>query len=503
MDAQELPFGLLRDRISATQHQSQPESSNISSNQPLDSVMSEPYHFDSYSHPTNVEEPIPRPSNQRTSMNANTAPWPSMNMNPIPFYGGFRSHFPPAEQHRYPGALYTSPVHSLTIPTTDMVSRERESIAIAANRRAVQEARLAASLTAQQDPPAKLSTPPCKSTGTASRKPVEGECPVCWEPFLDTQTILFCQTTCGNNFHKSCIVEWLTAPANRQELLKCPMCRGAWDDQELKELHQENGISSPRPTKRFRADPAWALRQQRQEHMRRITRQRVYERRNSAERSRTYDNRPDFFVRDEQSPQLSPTTSPTSPQNQFSPTMAYQLPINPSFTPMPRPAPGMVQPMVPGSSNNSQPPAFGVSQFMPNVNNNNNGFRPAQMMPFQFQPPQAISAFRAQPGPPYPMHPAMTPQNYQPANMSMSQFGQMSQNHPQGTRTPATPVMQHNTLPAQQHPCPAMRQQNMTTQQQIYPGNFAPQQPSPGSQASWEYHQYYYSQTYTTVYMNH
>lgn len=478
--------------------------------------MSEPegpesHHFDSYSYPTNVGEPPQR-------MSGNATLWASMNMSPLPlnFYGGFQSQFLSTEQHPHSGPLYTSPAHSLTIPPPDVVSRERLALAIAVEQRAAAREARNSSPTAQQEPSAKPTTPPCRSTGAATRKPVEGECPVCWEPFHDAQAILFCKTTCGNNFHKTCIVEWLTAPANRQESLKCPMCRGAWDDQELKELHQENGISSPRPAKRFRADAAWAAQRQRQEHIRRFTRQRAYERRNSAERARAtpvaYDNRPNFFVRDEQSPQMSPT-SPTSPQNQFPSTMPYQLPGNSSFTPIPRQTPGLTQSMMPDGGTSfvqmstiSQPAAFGVSQFMPNANNNNssnNGFRPAQMMPFQFQPPQAVAAFRAQPGPSYPRYPAMTPQNYQTANLSMSQFGPMSHGHPQGTRTPATPTIQHRTLPAQQHPCPAMRQHNTTMQQQVYPGSFAPQPPSPGSRASWEYHQYHYSQTYTTVYMNH
>ncbi|QDS71344.1 hypothetical protein FKW77_002264 [Venturia effusa] len=400
--------------------------------------------------------------------------------------------------------------HSLTIPTTELASIERQSLALAANQRAAREARIAASLTPQPEPPAKSATLPYKSTGTVTRKPVEGECPVCWEAFLDAQVILFCKTTCGHNFHKSCIVEWLTAPANRQELLKCPMCRGAWDDQELRELHRENGISSPRPAKRFRADPTWAARQQRQEHMRRITRQRVYERRNSAERPRAtpamYDHRSNLFVPDEQSRQMSPV-SPTSTPNQFSPSMPYRQPTSSSFAPMPRTVQGLTQPTVPSGGSSSlqvsthaQPTAFGVSQFMPSPSNSNsNGLRPAQMVPLQFQPPQAISTFPAQPGQAHPMY----HQNYQPANLGMSQFGPASHNHPQGTRTPATPIMRNSALSAPQHPCPAMRQQNIAMQQQVYPGSFASQPPSSNSQSLWEYHQYHYSQTYTTVYMNH
>ncbi|TLD20046.1 hypothetical protein E2P81_ATG09116 [Venturia nashicola] len=515
----EYPHGI-RNSANLQPQRRQMEPSFIDLHHPRGFVMSDPealgpQDFNSYSYPTNAQEPPSQTQNQAPRMNGNATPWASMNINSIPhgFYGGFQSQYSPAEPYPYPGHMYTSPVHSLTIPPPDVVARERLALALAMEQRAAAREARNTSPTSQQENPAKPSTQSCKSIASATRKPVEGECPVCWEPFLDAQTILFCKTTCGNNFHKSCIVEWLTAPANRQALLKCPMCRGAWDDQELKELHQENGISSPRPAKRFRADTAWAAQRQRQEHIRRFTRQRAYERRNSADRSRAtpvaYDNRPNFFVRDEQSPQMSPT-SPTSPQNQFSPTMPYHLSNNPSFTPVPRPTPGPIQSMSPADGNNfqmstfSQPPAFGVSRFTPDANNNaniNNGFRPSHMMSFQFQPPQAVAAFGTQSGPIYPRYPAMTPQNFPPANLGMSQFGSMSRTEVQGTRTPATSIMEHINLPVQQHPCPAMRQQNTTMPQQVYPGSFVPPPPSAGSQASWEYHQYHYSHIYT-VFMN-
>lgn len=508
----ELPFGY-RDQNPSTQQQIS-ETPYVLANQPRYSAMSEPdvleaFDFDAFLN--NVEEPPPQPPAQPTRMNGNAPSWASSAPVTNYIYGQ-----PPREQvPHYPSSESVYGYTSRNVPPrpsldTEMVSRQRQSLlATAAAQQAEREA-LIESLRAQQESPTKSSPPPAKPAVPATRKPVEGECPVCWESFLDKQTILFCKTTCGNNFHKSCIVEWLTAPSNRQALLKCPMCRGPWDDQELKELHQENGITPPRPSKRFRSDPNWAARNQTRDHFRRLHRQRVYERRNSADRSRAapvaYDSRPNFPGRpsaDHQSPQMSPT-SPTGPQNRSSPMMPYQMPTNAAFSPVPRPAPpGMVQSMTPNGpfiqvSHIPRPTAFGVPQFMPNGPNATNGLQPARMMPYQFQPPHEVAAYRTQPGPAYPMYPAMTPQNYQPANM-MPHFGQMSQNRPQGIT--ATP-MQYNTSPLQQHPCPAMRQQAMPMQQQVHPGNFMPQPPSPGSQASWELRQYHYSQTYT-VYMNH
>lgn len=515
MDA-ELPFGY-RDGNPLTQQQQlqpPPETSFAQPDQPRDSLMSEPemgenFDLDAFLH--DAEVPRSHPPGLPMRMNANATPW---TLTAPVNYG-----YPPSGEstRQFP---YSEPVYGYTSrfgaprlipPSMGMASLQRSSSqATAATQQAEQEALYGTNL-ARQETFAKLCSPPAKSTISATRKPVEGECPVCWEAFIDTQTVLFCKTTCGNNFHKSCIVEWLIAPANRQESLKCPMCRGAWDDQELKELHLENGISPPRPNKRYRPDPGWVARHQQREHLRRLARQRAFERRNSTDRSRaaisTYDSRPNFIA--EQSPQTSPT-SPTGPENRFAPQMmSYPTPTSTAFSPAPN-APGMAHSSQSMASNGTFiqpsyiPPAaaFGVPQFIPN--NGNITLQPAQMMPYQFQPfHEAVYATQSNPA--YPVYPAMIPHNYQPATAAnmMPQFGQMSQpDRRQGM--PATPIMQHGNMPHQQHPCPAMRQQNMSMQQQpqSHFGNNMLQPLLPSSQASMQLRQYHYSQSYT-VYMNH
>jgi hypothetical protein len=59
-----------------------------------------------------------------------------------------------------------------------------------------------------------------------NRKPIEGECPICYddlEPGKDA--IVYCQTSCGNNVHKSCMQKWIAMAKNKAT---CPYCRAQW-----------------------------------------------------------------------------------------------------------------------------------------------------------------------------------------------------------------------------------------------------------------------------------
>lgn len=61
----------------------------------------------------------------------------------------------------------------------------------------------------------------------ANRKPIEGDCPVCFENMVDADetrpqdVTSFCES-CGNNFHKVCVQNWTAAHGNPT----CPLCRG-------------------------------------------------------------------------------------------------------------------------------------------------------------------------------------------------------------------------------------------------------------------------------------
>lgn len=42
-----------------------------------------------------------------------------------------------------------------------------------------------------------------------NRKPVEGDCPICFMEFEpDKEEIVWCRAACGNNIHQTCFQKW-------------------------------------------------------------------------------------------------------------------------------------------------------------------------------------------------------------------------------------------------------------------------------------------------------
>jgi hypothetical protein len=75
----------------------------------------------------------------------------------------------------------------------------------------------------------------CKGEGLppegAARKPLEGDsdCPICFDSMnAGTQTLTYCRSTCGANFHNECIQHWLGQNTRGQST--CPNCRQPWED---------------------------------------------------------------------------------------------------------------------------------------------------------------------------------------------------------------------------------------------------------------------------------
>jgi hypothetical protein len=63
-------------------------------------------------------------------------------------------------------------------------------------------------------------------TEEGNRKPIEGECPICYTDFEpDKEAIVYCKAGCGNNVHKDCMQSWMTAKAGKAT---CPYCRAQW-----------------------------------------------------------------------------------------------------------------------------------------------------------------------------------------------------------------------------------------------------------------------------------
>ncbi|GIL74514.1 hypothetical protein Vretimale_2209 [Volvox reticuliferus] len=64
------------------------------------------------------------------------------------------------------------------------------------------------------------------------QRPVEGECPICYENLVASgrgpaEAITFC-TSCGNNMHKDCFDRWATSKRSSGQTVTCVYCRAPW-----------------------------------------------------------------------------------------------------------------------------------------------------------------------------------------------------------------------------------------------------------------------------------
>lgn len=65
-------------------------------------------------------------------------------------------------------------------------------------------------------------------TNDGARKPVEGECPICYMDLEEeSNELVWCKAACGNNVHKSCFEQW--AASQRGSTVKCVYCRTPWE----------------------------------------------------------------------------------------------------------------------------------------------------------------------------------------------------------------------------------------------------------------------------------
>ncbi|KAL5340029.1 hypothetical protein BJX70DRAFT_397265 [Aspergillus crustosus] len=63
------------------------------------------------------------------------------------------------------------------------------------------------------------------------RKPVEGDCPICFTEFEpETESIVWCRAACGNNIHKTCFQQW--AATQNAQGVRCVYCRAPWETQD-------------------------------------------------------------------------------------------------------------------------------------------------------------------------------------------------------------------------------------------------------------------------------
>ncbi len=71
-----------------------------------------------------------------------------------------------------------------------------------------------------------------KYNGT--RKPIDGECPICVFDMEPSEEIVWCKASCGQNFHKECFEHWKTS--KHGGLVTCPYCRAEWEGDSRKHL---------------------------------------------------------------------------------------------------------------------------------------------------------------------------------------------------------------------------------------------------------------------------
>ncbi|ORY19258.1 hypothetical protein BCR34DRAFT_209094 [Clohesyomyces aquaticus] len=59
-----------------------------------------------------------------------------------------------------------------------------------------------------------------------NRKPIEGECPICYTEFeSDKDATVYCKVSCGNNVHKESMGNWACVRVSKST---CPYCRAIW-----------------------------------------------------------------------------------------------------------------------------------------------------------------------------------------------------------------------------------------------------------------------------------
>lgn len=80
------------------------------------------------------------------------------------------------------------------------------------------------------------------SDTSGKRKPVEGECPICYMDLEEQQNeLVWCRASCGNNMHKTCFDQWVASQRGKQ--VRCVYCRANWEgDQEILSKVAQQGV---------------------------------------------------------------------------------------------------------------------------------------------------------------------------------------------------------------------------------------------------------------------
>ncbi|KAF3000602.1 hypothetical protein E8E14_000731 [Neopestalotiopsis sp. 37M] len=92
-------------------------------------------------------------------------------------------------------------------------------------------------------PPIEVGDDAEKPKEDKNRKPVEGDCPICFMPFEASEETVYCRAQCGQNIHQECFEMWAATKrqngGTRDGRVTCPMCRTPWqgDDDLVKKIN--------------------------------------------------------------------------------------------------------------------------------------------------------------------------------------------------------------------------------------------------------------------------
>ncbi|KAG0156792.1 hypothetical protein PDIDSM_3973 [Penicillium digitatum] len=87
-------------------------------------------------------------------------------------------------------------------------------------------------------------------TTTGERKPIEGECPICFHDF-ENKEITTWRQLCGSNLHETCFKVWEATAHASHDIVRCLYCKALWkgDEREMPhpcgEVVRAKGVRSP------------------------------------------------------------------------------------------------------------------------------------------------------------------------------------------------------------------------------------------------------------------
>eukprot|EP00761_Pharyngomonas_kirbyi_P010489 gb/GECH01010509.1/.p1 GENE.gb/GECH01010509.1/~~gb/GECH01010509.1/.p1 ORF type:complete len:628 (+),score=78.77 gb/GECH01010509.1/:1-1884(+) len=76
-----------------------------------------------------------------------------------------------------------------------------------------------------------------KKQMSVTRRPIDDLCVICQEDMNPHRSyIVWCKTSCGNNFHEECMREWAKHRTSIGDSVSCPFCRVEWPLSEVSKL---------------------------------------------------------------------------------------------------------------------------------------------------------------------------------------------------------------------------------------------------------------------------